>query len=241
MNVLRPAALTLALLLALASGSVLAQASRAEADGGHEWFSYRDAYRTMIWFEKYGKPKNLLQHHYQVQAREKGAGIEGTQLQLLAKSLQLNLALDPTGRVVFPFLKAAYDENAELVLSRKLSGVTLKGRVSIAPRADGVYEAADLHAACEQALQYQQYAEPSALRGKKCVGVKFVYARKSVANAQFRKNGSELVNLPAGEGPAFWDDVGEPFRNVVYQFGAWPDKGQVLTPIAPLAISPLFD
>ena len=239
MSNLRSAALALALLLAQASGGVLAQAPKS--DGEHEWISYRDAYRTMIWFEKYGKPKNLLLHHYQVQSHDKGAAIEGTQLLLAAKSVQLNLALDVTGRVVFPFLKAAYDENAELVLNRKLSSVTLKGRVSIAARADGVYEAADLHTACEQALQFQHYAEPSTLGDKKCVGVKFVYARKSAATVQFRKNGSELSNLPAGEGPAFWDDAGDLFRNVVYRFAAWPDKGQVLTPLAPIAISPLFD
>ena len=85
-------------------------APHALAQGQHgEWLSYRDAYRAMVVFEKYGKPKHFLQNHYQVSPRDAGATLDGLRLTLNARSLQLNLPLDPAGRVVFPLLKAAYD------------------------------------------------------------------------------------------------------------------------------------
>ena len=38
-----------------------------------EWVSYRDAYRAMVLFDKYGGAKNLLQNHLQVVPRQDGA------------------------------------------------------------------------------------------------------------------------------------------------------------------------
>ena len=34
-----------------------------------EWVSYRDAYRAMVVFEKFGGPKHLIQNHFQVMPR----------------------------------------------------------------------------------------------------------------------------------------------------------------------------
>ena len=216
-------------------------APRAQAQGPDgEWLSYRDAYRAMVVFEKYGKPKHFLQNHYQVSPREAGATLDGLRLTLSARSLQLNLPLDPAGRAVFPLLKTAYDENAVLVLNRRLSGYAFRPRVSIVARADGVYEAADLRAACEQAQAYQR-ATDAAFRGGRCVGVRFAFARKGEAQVRLRHGAQDSAPLAAAEGPAFADAPGPEFSIVNYRFDATPAQGQVISQNPPLAIAPLYD
>jgi hypothetical protein len=220
--------------LLLAAGIASAQAP----DG--EWVSYRDAYRAMVVFDKYGKPKHLIQNHYQVMPREKGVSTDGLRLTLQGKSVQLSLPLDAAGRAVFPLLKVAYDENAALVLNRKLSQFVLRPRVSLVVRPDGVYEAAELRAACEQALGYARYADASA-RGKQCAGVRFGFAAKGMAPVVRLRN-SELVGaLPVVEGPIFADDPDDGFRTVLYRFADTQPRGQVVTQDAPLAIAPVFE
>jgi hypothetical protein len=204
-----------------------------------EWVSYRDAYRSMVVFEKYGKAKHLIQHHLQVAPRDKAVSPEGLQLTLVGKSTRLQLPLDATGRAVFPLLKAAYDENASLVLNRKGGQYLFKPRVSIVVRPDGVYEAADLRAACEQALAYQRQTE-SGFRGSRCSGVRFVFA-KGVMDPGVRLRKGEGASLPPGDGPAFVGDAYEGFRVVSYKFGDAQQKEQVVTQNVPLAINPIYD
>ncbi|RJG15168.1 hypothetical protein D3872_14635 [Massilia cavernae] len=220
------------LLLAAGSG-----AARAEAG---EWVSYRDAYRAMVVFEKYGKPKNYLQNHYQVMPREKGVSLQGVQLSLQGKTVQINLALDPEGRTVFPLLKAAYDENAALVVNRKVSQFVFRPRVSIVVQADGVYEVAELRAACEQALAFQRHVDAAA-RSRKCVGVRFAFAGMDV-DPGVRVRGADKAEalLPAVEGAAFADDPNAQFRVVNYRF-ADADRGQVVTKNVPLSIAALIE
>jgi hypothetical protein len=221
--------------LLLAAGSATAQLHEGE------WVSYRDAYRAMVVFEKYGKAKNLLQNHFQVVPKEKGVTAEGLQLTLNGKSTQLNLPLDAAGRTVFPLLKAAYDENAALVLNRKVSQYLFRPRVSVLVRPDGVYETPELRAACEQALNYERYVDAS-LRATKCIGVRFVFAKKGAeASVRLRKGEGEQSSLPVAEGAAFAGDPGDGFKTVTYRFADGQDKGQVVTQNAPLAIAPLFD
>lgn len=232
---------TLVFCLLLAAGSALAQTAQSAAAAG-EWFSYRDAYKAMLWFEKYGKPKHLLQNHFQLLPRDGLAAVEGLQLSLSGQSTHLNLPVDATGRSVLPLLKAAYDENAELVLNAKASQYRYQARVSIAPRADGVYEAADLRAACEQLLAYQNYLGLAAARGKRCTGVRLAYSRKSPDPlVQFRQAERNVLALPVSEGSAFFDEGNKNFKTVSFVFSAWPEKGQLLTHSAPLAISALLE
>ena len=220
--------------LLLAAGSATAQVRAGE------WVSYRDAYRAMVLFEKYGKPKNLLQSHLQIMPREKGGTAEGLQLTLSGFSTQLNLPLDPLGRTVFPLLKTAYDENAALVLNRKVSQYAFRSRVSLLVRPDGVYEAPELRAACEQALNSERHLDAS-LRNKHCVGVRFVFAKKGVEPGVRLRNGGDQGSLPVLEGAAFGDDPEDGFKTVTYRFADGQDKGQVVTQNAPLAIAALFD
>jgi len=204
-----------------------------------EWVSYRDAYKAMVVFAKYGKPKNLLQMHYQLSPQEAATSLDGVSLSLNGKTVQLNLPLDPTGRTSFPLLKAAYDENAVLALNRKASLFAFHPRLSLAVRADGAYDAAELRAACEQALQYQRYVN-AAFGARKCVGVRFVYQKKAEAVLQLRDGGRETL-LPSVDGAAFDGDAGAGFRVVNYRFSDWPERGQVVSPFPPLALAPLFD
>jgi hypothetical protein len=220
--------------LLLAGGLAAAEAP----DGG--WASYRDAYRAMVVFEKYGKPKHLIQSHFQVMPREKGASLDGVRLSLQGKSTQLNLPLDATGRTVFPLLKVAYDENAALVLNRTISQYVLRPRVTVLVRPDGVYEAAELRAACNQALEFARHADASA-RSLSCAGVRFGFSRKGAAPVVRVRNGDAGQALPVGEGAIFADDPDDGFRTVVYKFGESPARGQVVTQEAPLAIAPVFE
>lgn len=208
---------------------------------GGEWLSYRDAYRAMVVFEKYGRPKNFLQNHFQVMLKEKGVLGQDVQLSLLGKASSLSLPLDPTGRAVFPLLKAAYDDNATLSLTRNVAQYVFRARVSIVVRSDGVYETSDLRAACEQALTYLRHVDASA-RTLRCSGVRLSYQRKSADPVVRLRNGSgDVALLAVADGATFRDDNNEGFRIVNYRFGDHADKAQLVTQSAPLAIAPLLE
>ncbi|UTY57290.1 hypothetical protein [Massilia sp. erpn] len=204
-----------------------------------EWISYRDAYRVMVQFEKYGKPKHFLQNHYQVSARD-GQLPDGLRLTLNVKASQLNLPLDATGRTTFPLLKSAYEENAALVLNRKISQYTFQPRLSIIVRLDGLYEGVDLRSACEQALQYQRYLDAAAYGSRRCGGVRFGFLRKGEAQVRVRDGEKENL-LPVAEGAIFDADPNTGFRLVVYRFQDWPEKVQLISQNAPLAIVPVIE
>ena len=204
-----------------------------------QWVSYRDAYRAMVVFEKYGKSKHLIQNHFQVMPKDKLVAPEGLQLSLQGKNTSLNLPLDATGRTVFPLLKAAYDENAALVLNHKVSQYLFRPRVSIVIRPDGVYESGDLRAACEQALAYQRSIDRS-LRASRCIGVRFVFPRGAPdPGVRVRKGEGDALNT--ADGPAFDGDPYECFTLVSYRFGEAAVKSHVVTQNAPLAINPVYE
>lgn len=223
----------LLLALCLGAGGCMAQAQEAG------WVSYRDAYRSMVAFAKYGKAKNFLQNHYQVAPKDGSQPLDGLRLTLSGRTTQLNLPLDATGRTTFPLLKAAYDENAMLVLNRQISHYTFGPRISIVARVDGVYESADLRAACDQALQYLRHAD-AGYGGRHCAGVRFAFLPKSDAAVRVREPLRESA-LPAGQGAAFDGDANTGFRVMVYRFAEWPEKVQVISQNAPVAIAPVIE
>jgi hypothetical protein len=216
--------LALALTTALSAAGAVAQAG--------DWVSYRDAYRAMVRFEKYGGPKNLLTNLLQVVPREPGELGDGAQLTLTGRSVQLNLPLDALGRTVFPLQKVAYDENAALALNRKGVAFTVRPQVALAPRADGRYDAAELRAGCAQALDLARWAG-AALGTHGCAGVRFVYAKKAAAAVRLRRaDGGEAPLQPSEAAGA---------TEVVFRFGADAQRAQVVTVNAPLAILPLIE
>lgn len=233
---MRPAHFGACLTLLIAAAPAVAQAQPRAG----EWVSYRDAYRAMVLFEKYGGPKHLLVNQLQVQPQAKGVLGEGAGLVLSGKTVQTTLPLDALGRGTLPLLKAAYDENAVLAPNRALGAFSVRARVSLAPRADGAYEAADLRAGCEQALGFARHTDASA-RGRQCVGVRLVFAKQGAqAPVRVRAGGAEQV-LPVARGAAFAGDADDDFPVVTYRFGAAGAAAQVVTYNAPLAIVPLFE
>nr|WP_315401055.1 hypothetical protein [uncultured Duganella sp.] len=222
----------LLLWLALAPACALAQQ-------GADWISYRDAYRQMIWFEKYGKPKQFLQNHLRVRPRDAAASTDGLRLTLNAKGARLDLPLDALGRAVFPFSKAAYDDNAELELNRKAGQFAFGPWVSIVTRADGVYPVADLLAACEQLAAYLRHA--GAPGGKSCAGVQFSYAKGDAAQVRVARGAGATLALAGADGPAFPGDAAAGFRVFVYRFAVFADGVQVVTSSTPLAIAALLE
>ncbi|WP_215408824.1 hypothetical protein [Janthinobacterium sp. JC611] len=209
------------------------------AQEGSDWIAYRDAYRHMLWFEKYAKPKQYLQNHLRLLPRDAGVSTDGLRLSLHGKGTQLALPLDAVGRAVFPFSKAAYDDNAELTLNRKPGQITSSAWVSIVTRPDGVYAAADLRAACGQLLAYLRYT--GGANGKRCAGVQFAYPRTAAAQVRYLGGDGAAFPLAAQEGPAFPGDAVSGFRVFAYRFDAHPDAGQVLTSGTPLAIAALLE
>lgn len=215
--------------------------AQSSADDG-AWFSYRDTYRAMIRFEKYGQPKQFLENRLQVIAKDKGASLEGAHLTIDGKATHLELPLDALGRTVFPLLKSAYDDNAELRINRPAGSVNLVPRIAISSRPDGIYDAADLRAACGQALDYLRSINDGSAGGKRCTGVVFSYAKGAVkSSVVFRANAESVSPLPANDGVPPLPLAGGSYRVFVYRFADWPEKGQVVTDTLPLAIAPWYE
>jgi hypothetical protein len=206
------------------------------ADG--EWLSYRDAYRSMVPFEKWGRPKQLVQQHLQVMPRAEGVSLDGVQLALAGTRAPLTLPLDAAGRATLPLVKSAYDDNAVLVLNRKPGDYQFRVRLSIVARADGVYDLAELRQACEQALGYLRERDRS-MASRQCVGVRFSFQRKAgEAPVRWRRASGEQA-LPASEGAPYPDEPGKGFAIVQFRFGA--QEGQLLVPHAPVVIAPIIE
>ncbi|PXX47716.1 hypothetical protein [Undibacterium pigrum] len=217
-----------------------AQTSESQADT--EWISYRNAYRLMIQFEKYGKPKHLIQNHFQLVSKNGGPLPDNLQLNLVSKSMRLNLPLDAAGRASFPLLKSAYDENAELVLNQTAGQVNFQSRISIIARSDGVYEIADLRLACEQALAYVKSTGDARISARSCVGVRFSYAKNlQQAGIKFRGADMQMHALALQENSAFPDESNKAYKIANLRFADTAEKGQLLAQQAPIAIAPLFE
>jgi len=211
-----------------------------------EWTSYRDAYKSMLWFEKFGKPKNLIQVHLQIVPKDKNSNIENYGLHILGKTIHLNLPLDTLGRAALPLLKSAYDENAELVLNQKSGQASFQFRTSLILRADGIYEMSELRAACEQALSYQAYIDPALSKSKKCVGVRLGFAKKDyAAHVETRMpNANTNMNtqtLTLTDNSSLWADGINNVKAVNLLFAQYPEKSQLFTRTSPLGMIALIE
>ena len=211
----------------------MAPCASARAQAG-DWVAYRDAYRAMVVFEKYGGPKSLLQQQLQVVPRTPVLDTAGLQLMVQGKASQGRFPLDATLRTVFPLARAAYDENATLELNRALGAFSVRPQVSLTLRPDNTYDSEELRRGCDQALAY---ARQLALFGaRSCVGVRFVFSKGSAA-APVQVAGARL---PAVPGVPFAGDGDTNFPVVTYRF-AGAERVQLVTASMPLAIAPLFD
>jgi hypothetical protein len=227
---MRPTRHVLAM-LALLQATGLAAAGALEG----EWVSYRDAYRAMVVFDKYGGAKSLILSELQVVPKAP-VPLDSLQLTLTGRNTHLALPLDATGRTVFPLLKSAYDDNAVLAVSQKDTQFALRPRVTIGVRPNGIYDGAELRAACEQALGFARYVK-AAGSDRQCVGVRFVFDKRANGLVGLRKAEGTSA-LPIVDAQAFGAGIALP--TVTYRFGG-DEHAQVLTTTAPLAIVPLFE
>jgi hypothetical protein len=202
-----------------------------------DWVSYRDAYRAMVAFEKYGGAKSLLQQQLQVLPRGPLTGGGGVQLLVTGKTTQSHFPLDATLRTVFPLTRAAYDDNAVMQLAPALGAFTVRPQVTLALRPDNLYDSEELRQGCEQALAY---ARQLALFGaQRCTGVRFVFSKGSVEGPVALHGGAEL-RLAAIPAAPFSGDGDATFPIVTYRFNGSAHI-QLGTVSVPLAITPLFE
>lgn len=237
-------------LATLSAAILLSSALQANAQSGDEvvrprdaeWMSYRDAYRSMLWFEKYGKPKNLIQYSLQVIPKDKTANTDNLRLHLLSKSIHVDLPLDALGRTPLPLLKAAYDENAEIVLNQKTGSANFRFRISLATRADGIYEVADLRHACEQALAFQSYIEPNLMQGKKCVGIRLGFSKRdSIAMVEIKSANQNTLAIGIYDNTAMWTDTAATLRTSSFLFSQQVEKAQLITRTSPLVMTAIIE
>jgi hypothetical protein len=84
------------------------------------------------------------------------------------------------------------------------------------------------------------------LIGKKCAGIKFIYALNDNKNdskiaISFRDAVQQPRDLPLSEGQPFEDDSMGKYRVALYKFSDWPASGKIIATSKPLAIGTLYD
>ena len=213
----------------------------AERDA--EWHSYRRAYSAYAFFQPFLSTRPLIQAHMQIRPNTPDLPMEGLSVHLTGETTSIHLKADAIGRVTIPILKAAYDEDAVLRLNRRKGNYHFQGRYSIRERDDGVYSAADLRAACDQLLSAQRESGYRLrLIGKKCAGVKFVYARTGQAPSVLVRDGVQPEReLPVVEDRAFENATMGTYKVALYRFKQWPASGTVEARQRPIAIGTLYE
>lgn len=213
----------------------------AERDA--EWHSYRRAYSAAAFFQPYLSTRPLIQAHMQVRPNMPDLPMDGLSVHLTGEKTSIHLTADELGRITVPMLKQAYDEDAVLRLNRRKGSYHFQGRYSIREREDGIYSAANLRAACEQLLSAQRESGyRMRLIGKKCAGVKFVYARTGPAPSVLVRNASlPDRELPVQEGHAFENATMGAYKIALYRFSDWPVAGTIEARQRPIAIGTLYE
>lgn len=210
---------------------------RAMAQAGGDWVAYRDAYRAMVVFEKYGGPKSLLQQQLQVRPRTPASSAGAVELLVSGKTTQGHFPLDATLRTVFPLTRAPYDDNAVLQLSPSLGAFTVRPQVTLTLRPDNMYDSDELRHGCEQALAFAR--ELALIGARRCSGVRFVFGKGAPAAPVAVQGGAQLAS--AAGVPFDGDrDTDATFPVVTFRFSG-AGRVQLGTATAPLAITPLFD
>ncbi len=237
-----------ALAMATWAPAVVAQVDNAQrvevvGDLDAEWASYRYAWTASTFFEKYTRTRPLIQAHMQLRPIKPEMPVSGLQVRIVGKTTDVRLDADMIGRVTLPMSRKIYDEDAVLRLNRKKGLYYFSGRYSVRERDDGVYDAASLREACEQLISAQRESGYRLrLLGKKCAGVKFVYASTTDASpVAFRAAGDRDTPVPLSEGHPFEDNSMGIYKLAILRFADWPRDGRLVTTEHPLAIGTLYE
>lgn len=206
-----------------------------------EWHSYRHAYSAAAFFEKYTRTRPLIQAHMQIRPNRKELPMDGLRIELEGETTRMTIPVDRIGRATLPMLKQAYDEDAVLRLNRLKGNYHFSGRYSIRERDDGLYSVADLQAACEQMIGAQRASGYRVrLVGKKCMGVRFVFAPDTAAQISYR-DGARSAVLAVADGQPFENDTMGVFKVALLRFADWPAQGTVVAATRPIAIGTIYE
>jgi hypothetical protein len=210
------------------------------------WISYRDVYKEMLWFDKYGGPKHLIQSKLHILYKDTTSKFVKPNLSLIGKTVNLSLPLDAINRVTLPLIKTAYDENAELSLNslpeQHINKVKFQSMISIHLRSDGIYEVGNLMLACDQAQQYQSYLRNKLGRKKVCLGVKIIYAEKdSIININLLSEQILDKNLILSEEIFTFEGSSLSVKSVNFYFNHVNEKAQLVTKTVPITIIPIIE
>ena len=208
-----------------------------------EWGSYRHAYKAAAFFSTFTRTRPLIQAHMQVRAINKTASLEGLTIRLVGEHTDMMLPVDALGRAVLPLLKEPYQDDAVLRLNRSKGIYYFSGRYSVRERDDGEYQASALRAACDQLLDAQRASGyRMRLAGKRCAGVRFVYAAtESNSPVTLQAGGAAPVVLPLVDGQPFEGSSMGSYKIAVYRFADWPAEGRLLATRRPLAIGTVYE
>ncbi len=207
-----------------------------------EWASYRHAYKAANMFEKHTRTRPLIQAHMQIVPKREGLSVAGMRIQLAGETVTQDIAVDAIGRSTLPMLKAAYDEDAVLRLNRQKGNFRFTGRYSIRENDSGVYGAARLRAACEELIDAQRDSGSRIrLLGKKCAGVRFIFAPASAPGVTFRDDKGTASSIAALDATPFDNTPMGMYKVVTYRFDAWPAQGEVVTAQRPLFIGTHYE
>lgn len=211
------------------------------AERDSEWSSYRHAYKAAAFFAYYTRSRPLIQAHMQIRPLDAATPLDGLSLHLVGEKTDVTIAVDAIGRAELPMLKQAYQDDAVLRLNRQKGSYYFSGRYSVRERADGVYDLAELRAACEQLIGAQRESGYRVrLVGKQCLGIKFVYPAGAAPEVRIQTDGPSGT-LPLVDAHPFEGNSMGLYKVALYRFADWPQRGKIQTPSAPLAIGTLYD
>jgi hypothetical protein len=230
-------------LISRADDTVQMQRVEVTAMRDSEWASYRNAYKSAAFIATFTRSRPLIQGQLQIRPLSPEARLDGLKLHLAGDTTNVDIDVDDIGRVNIPMSKQAYDEDAVLRLNRRKGLYYFSGRYSIKEHADGVYQLAELRAACEQLISAQR-ASGYRLRliGKRCAGVKFSYpASDGGATVEVRGGDGTVLPIGVSDGHPFEDNSMGIYKIAVLRFADLPQQGSVFTRAKPLAIGTVYE
>lgn len=209
----------------------------------HEWASYRYAYTAAAQVARFTRSRPLIQAHMQLRPIDPATPMAGLRVQLVADGVDVDIPVDAIGRAVLPMSKRAYDADGVLRLNRPKGLFRFSGRYSIKERDDGVYPVQELRAACEQMIDVQRESgNRLRLWGKRCAGVRFVYAADDAGAAvQVQRGPTPPVRVGAVDDHPFEDGSMGLYKVVMVRFGDWANDATVSTFERPLAIGTVYE
>jgi hypothetical protein len=208
-----------------------------------EWASYRRAYKAAAFFAPFVRDRPFIQAHMQIRPIAPTTSLDGLRVHLAGAHVQMDIPVDPLGRVQIPMDKQAYEDDAVLSLNRQKGLYYFSGRYSIRERADGLYPVADLRTACEQLIDAQRDSGYSLrLFRKRCAAATLIYPLAGPAPDVVLRlaDGRESPLAAAADAPFEDGSMGQ-YQVVRIGFADVPAGATVLARTRPLGIGTAYE